>query len=582
MNGGEKILGVEGGGTKTSWVLVERAASDLSVLDQGKLPPANFRLAAPDELRAIFRELPKEIARAGVFLAGCGTEEDRNSLTRLCAEVWPQAKIIVGSDRDSGLAAALGAGDGIVVNAGSGSSVTGRRDKRIENAGGWGHILGDAGGGYYLSLQALRLILREYDLHRGEVQFTTRVLRALSLNNLDELVRWAQTADKMEVAMLAPVVFEAAAGGDARVMEIIEEGARVLCEYTEAVATRLHVLAPKVVLLGGLFQRDSIYNHAFRRRLKKALPDARVANSERAPEFGAAWLAAEMQTWPEIHPALAPAKIDDLAAALTEQRNPRSENLETLNAQGLVKLFIDEEKFVDDALRGASADLARAIELVVDSLRKGGRLFYVGAGTSGRLGVLDASEIPPTFGAAPDLVQGIIAGGASALHRSVEGSEDETGNGGLAINRRGIKDVDVVIGITASGRTPFVLGALERAKSSGAKIVLLTCNPAREKDVSVDLAIDLAVGPEILTGSTRLKAGTATKIALNIISTGAMVALGKVRGNLMIDLNTTSSKLRDRATRMVAELMELDYNSARAQLEQTGWDLRAVLRKAGK
>src|SRR5580704_3577614 len=412
MNGGEKILGVEGGGTKTSWVLVERCGSDLRILDQGKLPPANLRLATPNELRAMFRELPREIARAGIFLAGCGTEEDRQSLTRLCAEIWPQAKIVVGSDRDSGLAAALGSGDGIVVNAGSGSSVTGRRDKRTENAGGWGHILGDAGGGYFLSLQALRLILREYDLHRGEVQFTTKVLRALSLNNLDEVVRWAQTADKMEVAMLTPVVFEAAAGGDARVMEIIEEGARVLCEYTEAVATRLHVLAPKVVLLGGLFQRDSIYNHAFRRRLKKALPDARVANSERAPEFGAAWLAAELQSWPEIQAEPAPEKIDDLAAALTEQRNPRSENLEKLNPQDLVKLFVEEEKFVGEALSAAGEDLTRAIELVTESLRKGGRLFYVGAGTSGRLGVLDASEIPPTFGASPDLVQGIIAGGA--------------------------------------------------------------------------------------------------------------------------------------------------------------------------
>ena len=582
MNGDEKILGVEGGGTKTSWALVERTASDLLVLDEGKLPPANFRLATPDELRAMFRELPKEINRAGVFLAGCGTEEDRNSLTRLCAETWPHAKITVGSDRDSGLAAALGHGDGIVVNAGSGSSVTGRRDKRIENAGGWGHILGDVGGGYYLSLQALRLILREYDLHRGEVQFTTKILRALSLNNLDELVRWAQTADKMEVAMLAPVVFEAAASGDARVMEIIEEGARVLCEYTEAVATRLHVLAPKVVLLGGLFQRDSIYNHAFRRRLKKALPDARVANSERAAEFGAAWLAAELQIWHEIHAETAPEKIDDLAAALTEQRNPRSENLEKLNAQGLVKLFVEEEKFVGQALSAAAEALARAIELVAESLRKGGRLFYVGAGTSGRLGALDASEIPPTFGASPELVQGIIAGGVTALHRSVEGAEDEGSNGALAIDRRGIKNVDVVIGITASGRTPFVLGALERAKSLGAKTVLLTCNPAREKNVNIDLAIDLAVGPEILTGSTRLKAGTATKIALNIISTGAMIGLGKVKGNLMIDLNTTSTKLRDRATRMVAELTESDYNSARAKLEESGWDLRAVLKKAGK
>jgi N-acetylmuramic acid 6-phosphate etherase len=582
MNGGEKILGVEGGGTKTSWVLVERTASDLRVLDQGKLPPANFRLATPDELRAMFRELPQEINRAGIFLAGCGTVEDRQSLTRLCAEVWPNAKVIVGSDRDSGLAAALGHGDGIVVNAGSGSSITGRRDKRIENAGGWGHILGDVGGGYYLSLQALRLILREYDLHRGEVQFTTKILRASSLNNLDELVRWAQTADKMEVAMLAPVVFEAAASGDARVMEIIEEGARVLCEYTEAVASRLHVLAPKVVLLGGLFQRDSIYNHAFRRRLKKVLPDARVSNSERAPEFGAAWLAGEMQSWPEIHAELAAGKIDDLAAALTEQRNPCSENLEKLNAPDLVKLFIDEEKFVDEALRAVAGDLARAIECVAEALRKGGRLLYVGAGTSGRLGVLDASEIPPTFGASPALVQGIIAGGATALHRSVEGAEDETSNGALAINRRAIKDVDVVVGITASGRTPFVLGALARAKSLGARTVLLSCNPAREKNVNVDLAIDLAVGPEILTGSTRLKAGTATKIALNIISTGAMVALGKVRGNLMIDLNTTSAKLRDRATRMVAELTDCDYESARSQLEQSRWDLRGVLKKAGK
>src|ERR1700720_2949956 len=493
MNSREKILGVEGGGTKTAWVIVNRDGNELQILDQGTLPPSNFRLATSERLRAVFGELPKEIDRGGVFLAGCGTEEDRQSLLRLCAGIWPGAKIVTGSDRESGLAAALGHADGIVVNAGSGSSVTGRRDQRVENAGGWGHILGDAGGGYFLSLQALRLILREYDLHRGEVQFTTKVLRALSLNNLDELVRWAQTADKMEVAMLTPAVFEAAASGDSGVMEILEEGARVLCEYTEAVATRLHALAPKVVLLGGLFQRDSIYNHAFRRRLKKTLPDARVANSARAPEFGAAWLAAEMQSWPKIRSEPPPEKIDDLAAALTEQRNPRSENLEKMGAQELVKLFVDEEKFVGEALRAANADLARAIELVAESLRKGGRLFYIGAGSSGRLGVLDASEIPPTFGASPELVQGIIAGGATALHRSVEGAEDEGSYGALAIDRRGVKDVDVVIGITASGRTPFVLGALARAKSLGARTVLLSCNPTREsRGHGIDLAIDLA------------------------------------------------------------------------------------------
>ena len=605
MNPGEKILGVEGGGTKTAWVLVTRPVagvadpgSPLQILDQGKLPPSNFRLATPERLRSIFRELPKEIARVGVFLAGCGTAEDRESLSKLCAETWPQAKIVTGSDRDSDLAAALGHGDGIVVNAGSGSSVTGRRDNRTEKAGGWGHILGDAGGGYFLSIQALRLILREYDLHRGEVQFTARILRALCLNNLDELVRWAQTADKMEIARLTPVVFEAAASGDARVIEILEEGARVLSEYTEAVATRLHLLAPKVILLGGLFQRDSIYAHTFRRRLKKNLPDARIGMGERTPELGAAWLAAEMQEFPDVQFQPTEEKIEDLAAALTEQRNPRSENLEKLSARQLVELFIEEEKFVQEALRGAIDDLTKAIEIATTSLRKGGRLIYVGAGTSGRLGVLDASEIPPTFGASSEMIQGIIAGGLTALHRSVEGAEDEKGSGALALDEREVRSADVVVGITASGRTPFVLGALARAQSLGARTILISCNPvsvagiddpgrpgsptpATEKNVQVDLSMVLAVGPEILSGSTRLKAGTATKLALNIISTGAMVMLGKVRGNLMIDLHASSTKLRDRAIRVVADLSGCDYNSARAQLEAANWNLRAVVDKIG-
>jgi N-acetylmuramic acid 6-phosphate etherase len=593
----ERIVGVEGGGTKTAWVLVEAvrsgddAGTEFRILDQGKLSPSNLRLTNPERLREIFAELPKQVDRAGIFLAGCSTEEDRRSLALICRDIWPNAKIVTGSDRDSGLAAALDHGDGIVVNAGSGSSVTGRRGDRIERAGGWGHILGDTGGGYFLSIEALRLILREYDLHRGEMQFTAKILHALSLNNLDELVRWAQTADKMEIAMLAPVVFEAAAGGDARVNEIVEEGARVLCEYTEAVASRLHLLAPKVALMGGLFHRDSIYTHAFRRKLKKNLPDARVTVAERSPELGAAWLAAEKDDHVAFQSKLR--EIEDLAAALTEQRNPRSENVERMSARQLVELFVEEEKFVEDALRGATADLARAIEMVTESLRNGGRLFYVGAGSSGRIGVLDASEIPPTFGASPDLVQGIIAGGTTALYRSVEGAEDEGSAGASAMRERGIKNGDVVIGITASGRTPFVLGALAHAKSLGAKTILLTCNPgcsrwpvAGRSDgpqgrgySNADLVIALAVGPEILTGSTRLKAGTATKAALNIISTGAMVALGKVRGNLMIDLHTTSAKLRDRAVRVVVDLAQCDYESARRQLEAADWNLRAVVEK---
>jgi len=577
MQPDEKILGVEGGGTKTAWVLVQRQGEEWCVLEQGRLPPSNLRLTSPDRLREIFREFPRSVDRAGIFLAGCVTDQDRQALAALCRETWPDAKILTGSDRDSGLAAGLGHSDGIVVNAGSGSSVTGRRDTRLEKAGGWGHILGDAGGAYFLVVQALRLILREYDLHRGEMQFTAKVLQALSLNNLDELVRWAQTADKMEIALLAPVVFEAAAKGDQHVMDILEEGARVLTEYTEAVATRLHLLAPKVMLIGGLFQRDSIYAHAFRRRLKKNLPDARVATSERAPEMGAAWLASEMHGVPAVRTDPEREKIEDLAASLTEQRNPRSQDLEKLTVPQLVKLFVDEESDVQEALRKAAKELARAIEMVTATLRKGGRLFYIGAGSSGRLGMLDASEIPPTFGAAPDLVQGIIAGGAPALYRSVEGAEDDQGAGAIAVVERGIKSGDTLVGISASGRTPFVMGALIRAREAGAATILLSCNPGSASRIESDLLVGLGVGPEILTGSTRLKAGTATKIALNIISTGAMVALGKVRGNLMIDLQTTNSKLRDRAARVVAELTGTDYKTARAKLEANDWNLREII-----
>ena len=597
MKPGERILGVEGGGTKTAWVLVESVAGEpmpeFRILDQGKLPPSNLRLITPERLREIFAKLPTKIDRVGIFLAGCGTEEDRRLLKEISFGIWPKARIVTGSDRQSGLAAALDHGDGIVVNAGSGSSVTGRRGDHIEKAGGWGHILGDAGGGYSLSIQALRLTLREHDLHRGAIEFTGKILHALSLNNLDELVRWVRRANKMEIAMLAPVVFEAATAGDPRMMEIIEEGARVLCEYTDAVAARLHLLAPKVVLIGGLFYRDSIYTHAFRRRLKKNLPDARVTTAERAPELGAAWLAAEAHDHAVFHPRQSQREIDGLAAALTEQRNPRSQNLEKMSACELVQLFVEEEKFVQDALRAATADLGRAIKIVTESLRNGGRLFYAGAGSSGRIGVLDASEIPPTFGAPTHLVQGVIAGGATALHRSVEGAEDEESAGAFALDERGVKPADVVIGITASGRTPFVRGALARAKSLGAKTVLLTCNPAVAAGVSpavgeiaagtpastVDLLITLSVGPEILAGSTRLKAGTATKVALNIISTGAMIGLGKVRGNLMIDLRTTSTKLRDRAVRIVAEVTQRDYESACRLLEANHWNLRATLEK---
>src|SRR5438034_2775869 len=190
----EKILGIEGGGTKTAWALVV----DGAIVESGKLPPSNLRLTPLDQITKIFRVLPCEVDRIGVFLAGCATEEDRAALLKLARAVWPKANIVAGSDRDSGMAACLRDRDGIAVNAGTGSSVTGRSGCRIENAGGWGHILGDAGGAYFVSIRALRSILREYDLRRGEREFAANILRALGLNNFDELVRSEEHTSELQ------------------------------------------------------------------------------------------------------------------------------------------------------------------------------------------------------------------------------------------------------------------------------------------------------------------------------------------------------------------------------------------------
>lgn len=574
----ERILGVEGGGTKTAWTLVEQAGSGLAVIESGRLPASNFRLSTPAQLRAIFRQLPADVARAGIFLAGCRTPDDRRVLAQICAEVWPRACLVTGSDRDSGMAAALGDGDGIVVNAGTGSSVTGRRGDRVENAGGWGHILGDAGGGYHLAVDALRLVLRDFDLDRRNHRATADLLRALCLDSLEELVHWVQSAGKTEIAGLAPFVVTGAERGDAQMRDILDGAARALAEYTDAIARRLGFAAAEVRLIGGLFQNCRGYAEAFERELVNLSPHARIEITKCVPELGAAWLAAgagipmPVKFWPNPPPA-----NEAIASSPTEHRNPRSAHLSQLSGVEIARLFAEEEQYVQAALHACSAELGRAIELVASMMKNGGRLFYVGAGTSGRLGVLDASEVPPTFGASAELVQGIIAGGASALHRSVEGAEDDRGAGALALDLREVGSGDVVCGIAASGRTPFVLGAIARAQEIGAKTILLSCNPARQRDMPCDIEIDLPTGPELLTGSTRLKAGTATKVALNIISTGAMVMLGKVRENLMIDVAASNEKLRDRAARLVAELAPCDYAEARARLVAHNWSVRKAL-----
>jgi len=269
--------------------------------------------------------------------------------------------------------------------------------------------------------------------------------------------------------------------------------------------------------------------------------------------------------------------LEERGHLLTEQVNPNSQNLDQLTSLELVDLFNREDAKTLEAIANARSELAEAIDRTAQSLNQGGRLFYVGAGTSGRLGVLDAAECPPTFCTPPELVQGIIAGGAGALVRSSEDLEDRMEDGAEAIAHRQIHELDVVIGITAGGTTPFVHGAIQAAKQRGAMTILIACVPSDQVKIEADLDIRLLVGPEVLAGSTRLKAGTVTKMALNIISTGVMVRLGKVYGNRMVDVAVTNKKLHDRALRMLQDLTHLNREDAGYLLERSGRRVKLAL-----
>jgi N-acetylmuramic acid 6-phosphate etherase len=262
---------------------------------------------------------------------------------------------------------------------------------------------------------------------------------------------------------------------------------------------------------------------------------------------------------------------------LTEAVNPASATLDSLDAQGIVALMSEQDGLVVAAVRAESEWIGRAIELAADRFGRGGRLIYVGAGTSGRLGVLDASECPPTFSTPPDMVVGVIAGGLSALTNSIENAEDRADLGRADLDSLGVGPADLVIGIATSGRTPYVLGAIEYAKSQGSATIGISCTPNSILASRVDLAITPLVGPEILAGSTRLKAGTATKMILNMITTGSMILIGKTHGNRLVDMMPVNQKLRMRARRILRELAGVADDEAEALLVATGGRLKVSL-----
>lgn len=582
-------LGIEGGATRSRALLVDRAGKVRMQLSGG---PGNVRLLSDAALVGLLKSF-KAAARSPVSIAigmaGARTAQDFARIRKAAARIWPQVPCYATNDLETALLAAdphPGTKVQVLVLSGTGSCCFARNQTgKVAKVGGWGHILGDKGSGYEIGLRGLKASVYYYDRDAKWPKLGERLLRALMLNDPNELIPWVQHATKDEIAALAVEVFEASKERDKIANDILEAAAASLAEDGVACARRLatagtfvqFVLAGSVLLKQPAFQR-SVANH-----IRKLWPKSKITPVERESVWGAVELARRSEKF-----QISNFKSDQLAerhdeeltrtlvASPTEQRNPRSMKLDKLTIRGAIELMLSEDEKIPNAIRAQARSIEKAIRHIVRSLQRGGRLFYVGAGTSGRLGVLDASECPPTFRTPPEMVQGIIAGGQRALWQAVEGAEDDPDAGAAAVQFRGIARKDVIVGIAASGRTPFVWGALDEARRRGAMTVLITFNPNLkiEREHRPDVVIAPEVGPEILTGSTRLKAGTATKLILNMFTTVAMVRLGKVLSNLMIDVKASNTKLRDRATRIVQQLTGISYARARQALEKNGWDIK--------
>jgi N-acetylmuramic acid 6-phosphate etherase len=587
------FLGIEGGATRTTAVCLSATGE---IIGRNTGGPCNLRLNSDSDILRVLKNIKRsfgaEPVAVGTFLAGCRTRTDKLRMLRLLRKIWPQTRLTAGSDTLSAFEAALHDRDGMMIICGTGSIVRARRRGKAYQVGGWGHIGGDDGSGYWLGRRLLRTIFLAYDENGESDAITQSVLRFVNINTIDELVRWSMDANKFEIASLTKPLFLHHQHPSIR--RILQEGCDLLAEQAFAAAKKSGFLKMKsfpVAINPGLAKHQPLFFQILKRTVKRALPNAEVILSDTEGAVGAARLALKAaavgaQRNHRNHDAKAnnstPHAVSperQLSVALTEQRNPRTMDLDRRSIPSLVQTMLNEETRTIPAIRTQSKSIARAIEWIVSSFKKKGRLFYIGAGTSGRVGVLDASECPPTYGVDPEMVQGIMAGGYKALYQSMEAVEDDANYGRATVRDRGITAKDVLVGIAASGSTPFVLGALEEANARGAKTILLTFNPSSRFQIpnSRFLKIAIPTGPEVVTGSTRLKAGTATKLVLNMLTTISMIRLGKIRSNLMIDLEPSCLKLHDRAARIYSALKKVPYEDAVSKLEAHQWNLKKLL-----
>lgn len=491
-------------------------------------------------------------------------------------------RVIVCDDLRPLLFANAGTADAVIAIAGTGSSAVAQKaDGGTAFVGGRGSLFGDDGSAYAIGVAGLRAAAAANDGLGPRTALAAALPAALKATSIDALVGWAQSASKGDVAALAQTVAAAADAGDEPAQVIIVEHARRLACQAEAAARKLGLdAAVPLYMHGALLRGCARYRSAFidacaelAPALCPQLPNLHghravleLALADPAPRL------AGSAEWVRRGPGPAPAGL-----APTETRAPSAPPLDALTASEIAACMNVADMEAAGAVGRVRETVSAAIEAAANALSSGGRIIHVGAGTSGRLGVLDASECPPTFGVAPDRVVGLVAGGEAALRASIEGAEDDVAAASTDLQRLTppVSSGDFVIGIAASGTTPYVTAALTAARCSGAGTALVCCNPACVSDADIVVALD--TGAEVLPGSTRLKAGTATKMVLNAISTGAMARAGYVFEGWMVGMRPVNAKLRARAARILAALTGATPERAAALLPEAGDDIRCAV-----
>lgn len=594
------FLGIEGGGTHTVAILADGEGKLVRRIEAG---PANVKLLSDGQLELLLESIGAACARPSavvIGLAGARAESDLQRIRDAAEKIWPGVPCRATDDLETALAADSSAHDvaRILVLSGTGSCCYGRnRRGKTAKIGGWGHVLGDGGSGFDIGTRALKLAASDFDNPGHWSKLSQNILRRLHLVKGSELIDWAQSAKKTQIAGLAVEVFEAARRGDKAAVQILAEAGNDLTQQAIMCAAKLAGPREQVqfILAGGNPHKQPGFARQLATQLRKLRPGSQVSVLQREGAWGAVAMARELwkrrgrRAKPERPEKvkrfkLAQQRVGKVQLPITELRNPRSAHLDTMPLSSAIRLMLSEDARIPAAILSQRTEIEQAVQYIVRAFERGGRLFYVGAGTSGRLGVLDASECPPTFGTPPEMVQGIIAGGMTALSQAVEGAEDDVEAGARAIQLRKVNLRDVVVGISASGRAPFVWGALDEAARRKAVTILLCFNKFSgiRGHRRPRLVIAPRVGPEIVTGSTRLKAGTATKLVLNIFTTLAMARTGRVKGNLMTRVSPTNVKLRDRAVRIVQELRGVNAQAAQRALEEASWNVSEACAKLDK